>query len=461
MSKVILTLICFLLFLTSTLAQRRNEKGQNKRKNAAPTENNKTELDKSSQEYIRLTEEYKKSLEQLLALYKKDVQRAEERLAKMRELYTQGIITNKKEIDDSERAVADARAKVAEAEKLIQLSEVELAKAYGVRNSLLPKTYEQKPFDLSLQKLPVNYYGIDERTLLTGLLKRKEVEKKGEFETTEQYRQRLKQEQSKPLAGNLLIDSLMAASYEVIQAAYDADQQLMSVSLPMPRATKSGIIFGNHQSIIISDRLKMDIPIARSTKPYLRALLVFQLEPPYLSEYNQINAKLLEVWFYNIVTGKVHSKIKVRDALAGVEKEKEKEKEEEKRTVNLTPKELLAKARELYTEERDLEALRMLRRVLVVEPMNAEAYLLIGRIYLRQRDQEQAISALKTAVFWDAKLIDAHILLARIFLERGDRAMALVHVRNALQIDPDNQEAVNLEKQIHLKVLSMLTRRNH
>jgi len=35
--------------------------------------------------------------------------------------------------------------------------------------------------------------------------------------------------------------------------------------------------------------------------------------------------------------------------------------------------------------------------------------------------KEAAIAALKTAIFWDPKLIDAHILLGKIFLERGDR----------------------------------------
>ena len=109
---------------------------------------------------------------------------------------------------------------------------------------------------------------------------------------------------------------------------------------------------------------------------------------------------------------------------------------------------LLVKAREMYSAGRDEEALPELRRVLMIEPMNAEAYLLIGRIHLRGGEQEQAISALKTAIFWDAKLIDAHILLGRIFLERGDRAAAMTYARNAIQIDPNNQEAIALQRQV-------------
>jgi tetratricopeptide (TPR) repeat protein len=109
---------------------------------------------------------------------------------------------------------------------------------------------------------------------------------------------------------------------------------------------------------------------------------------------------------------------------------------------------LLAKARELYAAGRDDEALPELRRVLTIEPMNAEAYLLIGRIHQRAGNQEAAISVLKTAIFWDAKLIDAHILLGRIFLERGDRGEAMKYASSAMNIDPNNQEAIALQRQV-------------
>ncbi|HEX8775439.1 MAG TPA: tetratricopeptide repeat protein [Pyrinomonadaceae bacterium] len=121
-------------------------------------------------------------------------------------------------------------------------------------------------------------------------------------------------------------------------------------------------------------------------------------------------------------------------------------KEEPAETSNT--QDLLAKARELYQAGRDDEALPEVRRVLMIEPMSAEAYLLIGRINQRRGDQEAAISALKTSIFWDAKQIDAHILLGRIFLERGDRAMALTYARSAMQIDPNNQDAIALQRQV-------------
>jgi tetratricopeptide (TPR) repeat protein len=113
---------------------------------------------------------------------------------------------------------------------------------------------------------------------------------------------------------------------------------------------------------------------------------------------------------------------------------------------------MLAKARELYDAGHDDEALMHLRDVVRTEPMNAGAYLLTGRIYQRRGELAAAINQLKTSIFWDKNLIDAHILLGRIFLERGDRAQALAYSQSAMQIDPNNQEAVALQRQLQVGI---------
>jgi predicted Zn-dependent protease/TolB-like protein len=113
---------------------------------------------------------------------------------------------------------------------------------------------------------------------------------------------------------------------------------------------------------------------------------------------------------------------------------------------------LLAKARDLYAAGRDDEALMELRNVVRIEPMNAEAYLYTGRIYMRRGELASAISQLKASIFWDKSLIDAHILLGRIFLERGDRAQATAYAQSAIQIDPNNQEAIALQRQLQVGI---------
>jgi tetratricopeptide (TPR) repeat protein len=112
--------------------------------------------------------------------------------------------------------------------------------------------------------------------------------------------------------------------------------------------------------------------------------------------------------------------------------------------------EALNKIRDLYQQGRDDEALTEIRKVLIIEPTNAEAFLLSGRINQRRGDQEAAIAALKTAIFWDPppKMIDAHILLGRIFLERGDLGEARKYAASAINIDSTNPEAMALQRQV-------------
>ena len=117
--------------------------------------------------------------------------------------------------------------------------------------------------------------------------------------------------------------------------------------------------------------------------------------------------------------------------------------------ANVTQEELV-KIRDLYQQGRDDEALVEIRKLFDVEPTNAEAFLIIGRINQRRGDQAAAIASLKTAIFWESThpLIDAHILLGRIFLERGDLNEAKKYAASAMAIDSNNQEAMALQRQV-------------
>jgi tetratricopeptide (TPR) repeat protein len=110
--------------------------------------------------------------------------------------------------------------------------------------------------------------------------------------------------------------------------------------------------------------------------------------------------------------------------------------------------ELLAQARAFYRAGRDDEAMALLRRVLAGEPMSAEAYLILGNIHLRRADTEQAVSSLKTALFWDNRLLDAHIALAKIFLEKKDCLAAQNYAHSAALIDSENSEVIALQRQV-------------
>lgn len=109
---------------------------------------------------------------------------------------------------------------------------------------------------------------------------------------------------------------------------------------------------------------------------------------------------------------------------------------------------LLAEAQALYKGGNDDEAMIVLRKVLVSEPMSAQAYLLLGMIHLRRGDLEQSVSSLKTALFWDNRLIAAHIALGKIYAQRGDCLQAKTYAASASAIDAENQEAAALQRQV-------------
>ncbi len=107
---------------------------------------------------------------------------------------------------------------------------------------------------------------------------------------------------------------------------------------------------------------------------------------------------------------------------------------------------LLVQARTLYKNGSDDEAMAVLRRVLSSEPMNAESYLILGKIHLRRGDLEQGVSSFKTALFWDNRLIDAHISLGKIYLEKNDCLQAKNYSAAAAEIDSANQESAALQR---------------
>ena len=79
--------------------------------------------------------------------------------------------------------------------------------------------------------------------------------------------------------------------------------------------------------------------------------------------------------------------------------------------------------------------------------MSAESYLILGKIHLRRGDIDQAMSSFKTAIFWDNRLVDAHVSLGKIYLEKGDCLQAKTYSASALEIEPENQDAIALQRQ--------------
>ncbi|CAN5446031.1 MAG: tetratricopeptide repeat protein [Acidobacteriota bacterium] len=108
---------------------------------------------------------------------------------------------------------------------------------------------------------------------------------------------------------------------------------------------------------------------------------------------------------------------------------------------------LLAQARTLFKNGNDDEAMAILRRVLAGEPMSAESYSILGKIHLRRGDRDQAVSSFKTAIFWDNRQIDAHVSLGKIYIDKGDCLQVKNYSASAIEISPENQDAIALQRQ--------------
>jgi hypothetical protein len=67
---------------------------------------------------IKATDDYKASLEKLVSIYESSLKEASERAAKQKELFGQGIIS-KRELEESEKKVAEAQVKISESRKQI------------------------------------------------------------------------------------------------------------------------------------------------------------------------------------------------------------------------------------------------------------------------------------------------------------------------------------------------------
>ena len=103
----------------------------------------------------------------------------------------------------------------------------------------------------------------------------------------------------------------------------------------------------------------------------------------------------------------------------------------------------LDRARRLFQQERDREAVAELDRALYLSPYLADAHLLLGRIHLRNGRVRQAIDALKISL-WSAETADAHIVLADAYVQSKEVEAARGEAERALTLDPSSSEAKRL-----------------
>jgi tetratricopeptide (TPR) repeat protein len=98
------------------------------------------------------------------------------------------------------------------------------------------------------------------------------------------------------------------------------------------------------------------------------------------------------------------------------------------------------RGRRFFEQGNDTEAIGEFRRVLYLSPYEAEAQLLLGRIYLRTGQTAAAIDAFKISI-WSQETAAARVALARAYLQAKDDAAARRELERALAAEPDSAEA--------------------
>jgi tetratricopeptide (TPR) repeat protein len=103
----------------------------------------------------------------------------------------------------------------------------------------------------------------------------------------------------------------------------------------------------------------------------------------------------------------------------------------------------LDRGRRLYEQENDRDATSELTRAIYLSPYEADAHLLLGRIYLRNGRVREAIDAFKISL-WSRESAAAHAALGEAWLQSKDPAAARAEAQRALALDPLSPEAKKL-----------------
>jgi tetratricopeptide (TPR) repeat protein len=103
----------------------------------------------------------------------------------------------------------------------------------------------------------------------------------------------------------------------------------------------------------------------------------------------------------------------------------------------------LDRARRLYREENDRDAMVELNHALYLSPYLADAHLLLGRIHLRNGRVHDASDAFKIAL-WSSETAEAHAALGEAYRQANNLAAAREEAQRALALDPNSTEANQL-----------------
>ena len=122
-NRILITLLaCLVVIAIASPSASAQRKSSRKKPVPAPVD----ELTKLREQFVKATNEAKAGLARLIVIQEAEVTRAEEKLAASKKLYDDGLIA-KARVDESERALAEAREKVTDTRKQIDNADKQVA----------------------------------------------------------------------------------------------------------------------------------------------------------------------------------------------------------------------------------------------------------------------------------------------------------------------------------------------
>ena len=125
LGRSLLALTVIVMTISGAYGQKTGRKKPAAKPESVQTQNDK-ELTQLRDSYIKATKDYKASLEKLLALYQASAHKAEDRVSQSKKLFADGLISQR-EVDQTERALADAKLKVTETQTQIAGADTQIA----------------------------------------------------------------------------------------------------------------------------------------------------------------------------------------------------------------------------------------------------------------------------------------------------------------------------------------------
>lgn len=100
----------------------------------------------------------------------------------------------------------------------------------------------------------------------------------------------------------------------------------------------------------------------------------------------------------------------------------------------------LDRGRRFFEQGSNSEAATELARAIYLSPYEADAHLLLGRIYLRTGETAAAVNAFKIAL-WSQESVEGRIALAHAYVQLNEEGSAREALERALVLDPNSSEA--------------------